>query len=495
MVWVVFANPRCRTGLSVLAPCVDWLSPAVTRCRYIRYNLLLLFCPVNIECCRIGGFTFFHASRSFGLLVCDASLCGLYMTRIIFASPRCRALSVLAPCVDWLSPAVSRCRNVFHRLTLRGCPAFLKGCCVQSCALFRAGRSLCYFMGYSRFCCFYPIGIGLVGTSCNAARSVLTPLIFRSIPFRTCGRNIRNHLFLSSRPAFLKGCCISGFSRFRLCGIFGRLTCDCSYCRFCMAWVVFTSPRCRAGVSVLAPCIDRFYPDMFAKFSVACSTYITGSLFRTGSSSAAVSPLINPSYADIAFLPVMVVIMLPFSCCSACVLIYGHLCGRRRKNSSICFHTNLVGSVTEARHLCSCDLFPYHSSGKLVFHCLVNTGNLAVILIGSSTVCASYTRRCFCLCHVDGLYFRVGSGSSVTRHIDLNIIFSGYSGNLLGFVENFDPGISTINTVFHARLKVGKPSPAVSRGVKCRFRSPFLPWRGEIRLNTGIIAESHVPFI
>ena len=143
-----------------------------------------------------------------------------------------------------------------------GCPFCIKGGCIARCPVFRAGGGLYLLTSSGDFQRFYPVLLSLVRATCGAGLSIRTPLVFGRIPVRSCSGNVCNGCCLRIRPTFRKGCRIRGFSGLRVGRLFCPLAYDLPNSGLRVARVVATSPRCRAGVSVLTPDIIGLSPAM-----------------------------------------------------------------------------------------------------------------------------------------------------------------------------------------------------------------------------------------
>lgn len=171
-------------------------------------------------------------------------------------------MPIVAPDVGDFAPPVASCGKVFHYHALGDCPFCIKDSRIARCPVFRAGGSLYLLTNSSDLQRFYPALLGLVRATCDASLSIRTPPVFGRIPVRSCSGNVCNGRCLRICPAFCKGCRIRGFSGLRVGRLFCPLAYDLPNSSLRVTGVVATSPRCRAGASVLTPDIIGFSPAM-----------------------------------------------------------------------------------------------------------------------------------------------------------------------------------------------------------------------------------------
>ena len=178
---------------------------------------------------------------------------------------KCRGagFSILRPVPDRFSIAVTGGRDVRHILRIRiGLAVKFDGRRICGYAFFRTGGWRLDLRCNSHFRAFLMGFILFTGKCHGAGFSILRPAPDRFSIAVTGGRNISKHSCLCHCPISLKGSRIGGFAFFRTSRILGLFTCDCSCCRFCMARVVLTDSRCRADISIFAPCIGCVIPIM-----------------------------------------------------------------------------------------------------------------------------------------------------------------------------------------------------------------------------------------
>ena len=280
MICIILTYSCCSASGAVFCEAV-FNRPCVVDCCNIINILGLGFCPVNIECCSVGGCT--NTFAGCGSLDCrgDGCIYSYVVFCIVCTNTSCCA--GLAVCCEAVfnRPCVVDCRNILNIKSLYICPFFFECCSVGCPSLYCAGCSFLHCRSDLCGCIFNMICIILTYSCCCACRTVCCKAVGFICPVVVDCRNILNIKSLYICPIFFECCSVDCPSLY--CAGCGSLDCrgdGCIY-SYIVRCIVCTSSGCSTGLAVCCkavfnrPCVTEFV-------AICCLTFCTGLCDGTG---------------------------------------------------------------------------------------------------------------------------------------------------------------------------------------------------------------------